>query len=304
MIVALLAASVAFAGGLWLLVAELWPAPPSLEEGLRRLNAPHSPVPLRTSGGQQPDRGAGGSIPVRIGRRLIESGDLGLVNDRAASDLAILHRSGDLYIGSVVTATIAGAVAGPFLWAVAMAAGTALPLVVPLWLLVSGGAIGFFVPRLTLHSEAEQARTDFRHALGAYLDVLVLLLAAQEGPEAAMEMAAKTGTGPAFSDLRRATLQARLSGVPVWEMLDRLGRELDVVELCEISAAGSLAGERGAAVRRSLIAKARALRSASSGLIEANARRRSQQMFLPLVLIGMGFVVFLLYPLVTTVQIG
>ena len=61
-----------------------------------------------------------------------------------------------------------------------------------------------------LRSEAAEARADFRHALGAYLDVLVMLLAAQEGPESAMEIAAQSGQGPAFGELRRAIRQARL----------------------------------------------------------------------------------------------
>src|SRR3712207_8235823 len=55
---------------------------------------------------------------------------------------------------------------------------------------------------------------------------------------------------------------ARLSGDPVWATLDELGRRIGISELSEVAAAGSLAGERGAAVRKSLMAKARALRTA------------------------------------------
>ena len=77
-----------------------------------------------------------------------------------------------------------------------------------------------------LRAEAAKARSDFRHALSAYLDVLVLLLAAGEGPEGAMETAARAGNGPAFIELRRATVQARLSGEPIWDLLDELGRRL------------------------------------------------------------------------------
>ncbi len=134
--------------------------------------------------------------------------------------------------------------------------------------------------------------------------MLVLLLAAGEGPEGAMETAARAGNGMAFIELRRATNQARLSGEPVWDTLDDLGRRLDVVELREIAAAGNLAGEQGAAVRRSLMAKARSLRTTSLSAAESQARRRSQSMFLPVVLMGVGFILFLLYPLITNIQIG
>ena len=98
--------------------------------------------------------------------------------------------------------------------------------------------------------------------------------------------------------------QARLSGDPVWDRLDELGRRVRIPELREIAATGSLAGESGAAVRRSLTAKARALRTATLAEAETAARRKSQAMFAPLVLMGFGFVLFLVYPLVTNLSIG
>jgi Flp pilus assembly protein TadB len=227
-----------------------------------------------------------------------------IVDERTIRDLAILHRPVEVYTGATVVATSAGATAGPLLWAVVGVAGTWLPAVVPIWLAALGAALGFVTPRLVVRAQALRARTDFRHALGAYLDVLVLLLAAQEGAEGAMETAARAGNGPAFMELRRATVAARLSGEPVWDALDELGRRLGVDELREVAAAGNLAGERGAAVRKSLLAKARALRTASLAAAEADARRRSQAMFAPIVLMGVGFIVFLLYPLITNIQLG
>ena len=159
--------------------------------------------------------------------------------------------------------------------------------------MIVGALVGWMVPRAMLRSDAARARRDFRHALGAYLDVLVLLLAAHEGTESAMDLAARAGTGPAFAELRRAVSQARLSGDPVWDRLDELGRRVRIPELREIAATGSLAGESGAAVRRSLTAKARALRTAALAEAETAARRKSQAMFAPLVLMGLGFVLFL-----------
>ena len=173
--------------------------------------------------------------------------------------------------------------------------GTQLPIIVPLWLMLTGAFAGFVSPRFVLRAEAKQARIDFWHALGAYLDILVLLLAANHGPEGAMREAALAGNGPAFMELRRATTQAQYSGA-VWDALDQLGDRIGVVELQEIAAAGSLAGERGAAVRKSLVAKARSLRSSTLSAAESHARQRSQAMFGPILLMGFGFIIFLLTP--------
>jgi Flp pilus assembly protein TadB len=194
---------------------------------------------------------------------------------------------------------------GPLLWLTGWGlAGVSLPVLVPVWLALAGAAVGVVIPRAILKGEAVKARSDFRHALGAYLDVLVLLLAAQEGPESAMEIAARAGNGPAFMDIRRATNTARLSGEAVWGGLDELGRRVGVGELCEVAAAGLLAGERGVAVRRSLTAKARALRSSTLMAAESSARSRTQAMFVPVVLMGCGFIMFLLFPLLSNISVG
>ena len=107
-------------------------------------------------------------------------------------------------------AAITGALAGPLLWAVAAVDGDDAAVraaAVGVWSSApssAGSRHGWCCAR-----EAVQARSDFRHALGAYLDVLVLLLAAQEGPEGAMDLAAQAGHGPAFGELRRAVWEAR-----------------------------------------------------------------------------------------------
>lgn len=292
--------AVAFAAGLWLLVDAVWPAPRSLSSALARLNAPGPPRRLVGLDGAVDD-----SIAGRLGRWVVKRARGGMFDDpRTTADLAILHRPVELHAGVCVLGAIGGAFAGPVLWTIATAAGSPLPPLIPLWFLVAGAAIGFVLPRALLRSEAAAARRDFRHALGAYLDVLVLLLAAQEGPESAMELAANAGRGPAFDELRNATWQARLSGEAVWTALDELGERMGVMELREIAAAGSLAGESGAAVRKSLTAKARALRTASLAAAETMARRQSQAMFAPLVLLGMGFILFMIYPLVTNITVG
>jgi tight adherence protein C len=275
----LVAVACLFAGGLWIIASAVWPAPRRLAAALDDLNS-----------------------TGRSGRRFLSAS--ALADEQTASDLAVVGRPLEVHAGSVAWTTIVGALLGPMLWGLAAMAGTRLPVVVPVWGLLFGAGVGWFLPRLLLRAEAAEARTDFRHALGAYLDVLVLLLAAQEGPESAMDLAAQAGQGPAFAELRRAVWQARLAGEPVWDTLDDLGRRLRITELREVAAAGSLAGESGAAVRQSLTAKARSLRQAALAEAETVARKKSQALFGPLVLMGFGFVVFLIYPMLTNLSFG
>lgn len=289
-----------FAGGVWLAASAVWPPPRRLSIALDELDADGRGRPAFVSAdGYRP------SLSLSIGRWLVNRLKAGsLVDEQTAADLELVGRPLEVYAGSVVVTTIFGATLGPALWALAALAGSRLPVAVPIWGVLFGAAVGWFLPRLVLRAEAAQARTDFRHALGAYLDVLVLLLAAQEGPESAMDLAAHAGQGPAFAELRRAVWHARLAGEPVWNSLDDVGRRLRIAELREVAAAGSLAGESGAAVRQSLTAKARALRQSALAEAETRARKQSQALFGPLVLMGLGFVIFLIYPMLTNLSFG
>ncbi len=296
----ILAVGCVFAGGVWLVASAIWPAPRPLSSALSELH----PV-ARTRLGFVSADGEADSAALSIGRWLVRRLKAGaLADEHTASDLELVGRPLEVYAGTRVLCAVGGALIGPVLWSLAVAVGSPPPFILPIWMMAIGGVCGWFLPRLVLRSEADEARVNFRHALGAYLDVLVLLLAAQEGPESAMEIAAEAGRGPAFVELRRATWQARLSGDAVWDSLDDLGRRLRITELREIAAAGSLAGESGAAVRQSLTAKARALRQAALAEAETTARKKSQAMFMPLVLMGMGFVIFLIYPMVTNLNVG
>lgn len=296
MIVPLIAVALTFAGGAWLVAAALWPPRPALADALARAYRPA--VRLGPSAAR---RGRGGALGRWALRRLRTAL---LIDDGTRADLAILRRPPEDHAASCVIAALAGAATGPLVWTATAAVGVPIPLVLPMWLVIGGALGGWWVPRLALHSRAAAARGDARHAVGAYLDVLVLLLAAQEGPESAMAIAAAAGTGPTFEELRRAVDEARLSGDPVWDRLDELGARIAVAEFREIAAAGSLAGESGASVRRSLTAKARSLRAAGLAESEAQARRDAQSMFAPLTLMGLGFILFIVYPLLANLAFG
>lgn len=297
MILLLVAAAVGFAGGVWLLATTLFPAPPALANALSRL---HDNRPTRTI---TPSTVPSNSFLVQLGGRLLDRSSLDLVSGpRTLADLEVVRRPLEVHAGATAGCAIGGALLGPMMWGLLAITGAPVPIVVPLVLMPLGALVGLILPRVLLQSEAATARTDFRHALGAYLDILVLMLAAGEGAESAMGEAAKAGNGPAFMELRRATARAAYSGA-VWNALDELGERVGIIEIREIAAAGTLAGEEGAAVRNSLVAKARSLRTSSLTAAEMAARQRSQAMFAPIVMIGFAFITFLIYPLLTNLSI-
>jgi hypothetical protein len=99
-------------------------------------------------------------------------------------------------------------------------------------------------------------------------------------------------------------LEARLQGETPWAGLARLGEELSFPELGELAASAALAGDEGARVRASLAAKARSLRLHGLTDVEAAAQSATERMTLPVVLLMLGFIVFLVYPAVEQVLHG
>ena len=90
-------------------------------------------------------------------------------------------------------------------------AGAHLPLVVPLWASLIFMVGGFVLPDLGIRADAARRRRDFRHALGSFLDLVVVALAGGGGVETALSDAASIGNSWAFAYLRRALDGARLA---------------------------------------------------------------------------------------------
>ena len=131
--------------------------------------------------------------------------------------------------------------------------GTTVTWELPLWGAVVLAVCGFLLPDLGIHAEAASRRADFRHALGSFLDLVVIGLAGGAGVEGALSEAAQVGHGWAFARLRQALEEARLTRTPPWGPLGRLGQELGVAELSELAATvgpGRSGGGRGPGLPR------------------------------------------------------
>jgi Flp pilus assembly protein TadB len=157
-------------------------------------------------------------------------------------------------------------------------------------------AAGFFVPDLTLRAQASERRAAFTHAFALYLELVSLVLAGGGGIETSLVVASEAGQGWAFAELRAALASARLTGRTPWAAFSDLGERVGVPALGELASSVTLAGEQGAKVRASLVAKAASLREHEVRDAEADAEAATERMTIPLVMLLAGFVVFIGYP--------
>jgi tight adherence protein C len=84
------------------------------------------------------------------------------------------------------------------------------------------------------------------------------------------------------------------------QALGGLAEEVKVDELRDLSAALSLVADDGAKVRESLTARAASLRRRQLTDLEGQAGERSQSMLVAQMVLVMGFLVFLVYPVIPT----
>ncbi|MBI2169364.1 MAG: type II secretion system F family protein [Actinobacteria bacterium] len=275
------------AAGILLTASGLAPAALPLDRALARLH--HRPEPLVIA-----ERAPGS---IRAAAALLRrSPAAARVVEPFTADLRVAGVSPAEHLAQRLVLGILGLVWAPVATALFWAGGVRLGFALPLWLSVVLAPLGFFLPSLMLRSRAAERRRAFRHALSAFLDVVAVSLASGRGVDTALHDAARAGQGWPFVEMKRALLEAQLTGETPWAGLGRLGGELAIPELNELAASAALAGAEGARVRSSVAAKARALRLRGLTEVEAAAHAASERMSLPVVVLMLGFIVFLGYP--------
>lgn len=283
--------------GLWTLL--VWAAPPRPPLGvvLARLHHQPEPSPILTAD----EKG----WAARAGRPLTPAlKALGLPGASVGRDLAVLGRDVDTHLAEKATLTILGLIT-PTLFAFLLALlGAPLDPVMPVLLAAAGAALGFLTPDLRVRADARRRRADFRQALSAYLDLVVVSLAGGSGVDGALTDAVSVGHGWAFTQLRRALDVARLTRIPPATALAQLGAEIGSRDLAELAASLSLAGTEGARVRNSLAARAKSLRTHLLTDTDAAARAATERLGLPWGLLFLGFLVFLGYPALHQILTG
>ena len=206
----------AFAGlGLITIAAGLAPRRISLAEALEAvIREPRPPLVTAEEGGWA----------ARLGRPAVTLlAALGLPTRGLRRDLALLGRPPERQLAEQATAAITGLLLAPALAGLLAAAGIIVPWQLPAAGAIALGAAGFTVPALAARQEAAARRREARHALAAFLDLVVISIAAGAGVEAALTYAGATGRGWAFTQIRGALEVARLTRRPPWEALGQLG---------------------------------------------------------------------------------
>jgi Flp pilus assembly protein TadB len=219
------------------------------------------------------------------------------------ADLAVLNRTRYQFALSRLTLTaVLGAL--PIIVSALIAASTGhgwnpLTVIVAAALL---GAIGFALSRLTVASEASARREGFVAELAAYLDMVAQLLSGGAGVEDALWRAARHARSPGIEQIRDALQAARTSRRSEWHALGALASRTRVSELGELVTAVQLAGNSGAKVSASLIAKARSLRDRNASSQLAAAQRSSERMGGPLIGMLLAFLVLVIAPALAAVM--
>jgi tight adherence protein C len=277
----------------------LFPSPPPLQAAIDRLQRRNQLVRI-THTDQTDGLGdfLGRTVGASLGRFLR---NLGLRLDSLEPDLRLVGRSLDQHLAQKVVLAFFGLALPAVVAAVWTVGGFSVPLTFPTGVGLVVGLFFFFAPDISLRSEAEERRKAFKQALGSFLDLVVISLAGGSGVESALRDAAGVGRGWAFAQLRNALEVTALTGETPWAALARLGEEVGVTELVELSATVSLAGTEGARVRDSLAVKAASLRDHALAEAEAEAQSTTEKMALPVVLLFLGFLILIGYPAVDAV---
>jgi Flp pilus assembly protein TadB len=215
-----------------------------------------------------------------------------------AADLALLGQNTEQWLTSKVTYGLVGLVFIPFIEAVMFATGHHVPLIPPAVASLALGVGLFFAPDLVVRVNAAEKRLDFKHALTSYLDLVALERGAGAAPTEALEAAAQIGGGWAFDRISAALDGARKAGRPPWEGLADLATVTGVQELSDLAEIAEVAGHEGARILQTLTARAESMRAEALAATKAKASSRSTTMVIPIALLGMGFLLLLVFPVV------
>ncbi|HYZ54545.1 MAG TPA: type II secretion system F family protein [Streptosporangiaceae bacterium] len=281
--------------GIFLLVIALIPRKVSLARQLAAFDArPSAAVPGRRMRTEKESE-----VTRRLGLGLAAfCKEQGWEFPALRNDLALADKSFESFLATSVLLAVFGFLIGPILLLLMTVIGMHVTIIIPIWLGLVLAVIFAVLPYIEVKQKAAQRRKDFRHAVGAFLDLVGMNLAGGRGVPEALMAASEIGGGWSMMRIREALGNARITGQTPWQALGALAEEIRVDELRDLAAALSLVAEDGAKVRESLTARAVSLRRRELADLEGQAGERSQSMLVAQMFLVAGFLIFLVFPVV------
>lgn len=251
----------------------------------------------RSSGFWRLDQSLGSRLKVAIEER-------SWLRERLEPSLRLTDTTLEMLCTQAVLGALVGLLLPVACWGVVTAGSLHVSVVLPVWVGIVFAAAGAALPFAVLSSDAKRRRRAARRVVGTFLDLVVLCLAGGMGIEGALHSASQVGEDDVSKRLRTALLLARDSGMTPWDALAQVGRDFGLRELDELAAAVGLAGSQGARIRSTLAAKAASIRRHELSDSEAEANAITERLFLPGVLLLVGFLMFIGYPAVARILGG
>lgn len=283
--------------GLTLILRGLWPPRLSLADAMAPF-APGRALPPITA-----LRGADSGPADRVLERLYGgmTATLQRAMPSAVRRFVPVKRHADLRVAGVTPARhlaekVTAALAAGLIVGASASGAVLIPdfsLAAPLWVSGAAALIGFVAPDLAIRERVRQRRDEMEEVVAAFVYVASLSLSAGNGVQTALRDGLAHGDGWAWGQLRRAVAQAQYGRETSWQALGRLGEELAVGELQELSSRAQLAENDGARIQASLIAFAETLQSRRLATVERRERRNTLAISAACCLIAIGFALFL-----------
>ena len=165
--------------GMFLLVLALIPGRLSLARQLAAFDAVHLPAARAR---RLPVGGGESRVTRRLGIMLARfCAEQGWEFPSLRANLALVGKSFESYLASKLLLAVFGLLLGPLLLAALTLGGVRLPFAVPVWAGLLLAMVFFFLPDLELKQRVDKRRRDFRHAIGAFLDLVAMNLAGGRG---------------------------------------------------------------------------------------------------------------------------
>ncbi len=215
--------------------------------------------------------------------------------------LRLIERTPSRHLGLLASSSMLGLVVPPLVVAGAARspiapADAGTTTVIPASVALAGAVLAPILVHASASERARQTRLTLRHQLSAFVDVVTMLLAGNDGHEGALRHAAQAGDGRLFRELRRRMREVAATGRSLVDALDLVATDLDMAELGQIASTSRLAAAEGAPVARSLRAKCASLRSTLAADHEAVARVRTDKVTPPMVGMTLLFMAVLIFP--------